>query len=187
VTTVWAIRSATVGTPQFSYAPIVFRYLYRSDRRRKIHSRGHSIPYSVEIILQIFLEVLHGLSINASRSLIGLHPFGTHPIPSVLECKTTLLCLPAPPLRMVGQHPKLNDATPSLPLLSQISSLLRVAPSLCLAIGTLILAGPPFGFLPSHQSDRFPRSLKEPEPCSRRLHAGCRPGSKQVAPGLIPG
>ncbi|WP_157975335.1 hypothetical protein, partial [Photorhabdus sp. CRCIA-P01] len=31
--------------------------------------------------------------------------------------------------------------------------------------------------------DRFPRSPQEPESTSRRLYAGCRAGSKQVAPG----
>jgi hypothetical protein len=32
----------------------------------------------------------------------------------------------------------------------------------------------PLGSLPLHQSDRFPRSVQEPDPDSRRLRAGCR-------------
>ncbi|WP_162781408.1 hypothetical protein [Xenorhabdus nematophila] len=46
--------------------------------------------------------------------------------------------------------------------------------------------GPPLAFLPSHRGDRFPRSPQEPESTSRRLYAGCRAGSKQVAPCAYP-
>ena len=53
--------------------------------------------------------------------------------------------------------------------------------------GTLILVGPPLGRLPSHPDDRFPGSLREPEPSSRHLYAGRHVGSKQVSPTLIPG
>jgi hypothetical protein len=54
-------------------------------------------------------------------------------------------------------------------------------------IGTLALVGPPLGHLPSHPDDRFPGSLREPEPSSRRLYAGRHIGSNQVSPTLIPG
>ena len=54
-------------------------------------------------------------------------------------------------------------------------------------IGTLALVGLPLGHLPLHPDDRFPGSLREPEPSSRRLYAGRHVGSKQVAPTLIPG
>jgi hypothetical protein len=53
--------------------------------------------------------------------------------------------------------------------------------------GTRALVGLPLELLPSHRGDRFPRSTQEPEPRSRRLHAGRRLGSKQVPPRLIPG
>ena len=55
-----------------------------------------------------------------------------------------------------------------------------------LRIGTLILMGPPLGFLPWHRNDRFPRSTQEPDSRSRHLYAGRRPGSKQDSPELIP-
>src|SRR5204863_4511641 len=48
-------------------------------------------------------------------------------------------------------------------------------------IGTLILVGPPLGFLPSHRGGRFPRSAQEPALDSRRLHAGHH-ASRQQAP-----
>ena len=37
------------------------------------------------------------------------------------------------------------------------------------------------------RGDRFPRSMQEPEPSSRHLHAGRHPGSQQAPPRLIPG
>ena len=54
-------------------------------------------------------------------------------------------------------------------------------------VGTLALVGHPLGHLPLHPDDRFPGSLREPEPSSRRLYAGRHVGSKQVSPTLIPG
>ena len=53
-------------------------------------------------------------------------------------------------------------------------------------IGTLILVGHPLGLLPLHPDDRFPGSLREPKPSSRRLYTGRHVGSKQVSPTLIP-
>ena len=35
---------------------------------------------------------------------------------------------------------------------------------------------------PLHRDDRFSRSVQEPGLASRRLHAGCRPGSHQDIP-----
>ena len=58
----------------------------------------------------------------------------------------------------------------------------RVAP--VLRIGTLILMGPPLGFLPWHRNDRFPRSPRKPRSCSRHLYACRRSDSKQAPPNL---
>ena len=41
--------------------------------------------------------------------------------------------------------------------------------------------------LPSQRSDRFPRSVQEPNSKSRRLHAGCRLGGNQAIPQTDPG
>ena len=46
---------------------------------------------------------------------------------------------------------KTDNSTPSLQCLSAPSKLLRVNPPLLHYIGTLILVGPPLGFLPQHQ------------------------------------
>jgi hypothetical protein len=53
--------------------------------------------------------------------------------------------------------------------------------------GTLALVGQPLELLPSHRGDRFPRSTQEPEPRSRRLHAGRRLGSTTGASQTYPG
>ena len=73
-------------------------------------------------------------------------------------------------------------APPALP--GFIATMSPSAPSP--RIGTLILVGPPLGFLPCHRGNRFPRSAQEPALGSRRLHAGHRPGSRQAPPELHP-
>ena len=47
--------------------------------------------------------------------------------------------------------------------------------------------GCPLELLPLHRDDRFLRSSPKPGSRSRRLHAGCRLGSLQAPPNLIPG
>ena len=47
-------------------------------------------------------------------------------------------------------------------------------------------AGNPRHWPAAARDDRFPRSMQEPEPGSRHLHAGRHLGSKQVSPRLIP-
>jgi hypothetical protein len=44
----------------------------------------------------------------------------------------------------------------------------------------------PLERLPSHQHDRFPRSLKEPRTASRHLHTGHHPASRQAPAGFFP-
>ena len=79
------------------------------------------------------------------------------------------------------------NTTPSLHGYYPTSALLPVVPPPVPGFGTLALVGLPLGHLPLHPDDRFPGSLREPEPSSRRLYAGRHVGSKQVAPTLIPG
>lgn len=40
--------------------------------------------------------------------------------------------------------------------------------------------------LPLHRNNWFPNSIQKPKSNSRRLYAGCRSGSKQISPELIP-
>src|SRR5215471_2502846 len=61
-----------------------FRYLHRQHRGREVAPRGHPIPYPVEIVPQIRLEVFDRAPVHARRSLIGFD---------------SLVCLPHEPLR----------------------------------------------------------------------------------------
>ena len=71
--------------------------------------------------------------------------------------------------------------------ITEPSLLLRAAPPLCPASVLWSLRFLPLGRLPSHRDDRFSRSIQEPDPASRRLHAGCRSGSLQDSPRACPG
>jgi len=57
------------------------------------------------------------------------------------------------------------------------------APVFC--IGTLILAVLPLGFLPFHQYDRFPRSIRKPKISSCHLYAGHHLSNNQITLKLI--
>src|SRR5712691_2051967 len=109
------------------------------------------------------------------------------PIPVAWKSSTALLGSRTPPVHTVDPHPKLDDATPSLhPLIADF--LATTSCSLPLPrLGTLILVGPPLGFLPLHRGTRFPRSAQEPGPRSRRLHAGRHPSSRQAPARAAPG
>src|SRR5262249_48550606 len=61
-----------------------FRYLHRQHRRREITPRGHPIPYLVEIILQIRLEVSAPAPVPPRPSPVGFD---------------SPVCLPHQPLR----------------------------------------------------------------------------------------
>jgi hypothetical protein len=67
------------------------------------------------------------------------------------------------------------------------SSLLRTTPPLRLASVLAASWLHPLGFLPSHRSNRFPRSVPEPVIPSRRLYTGCRSARHQATAELVPG
>ena len=90
------------------------------------------------------------------------------------------------PFFLVVLSIKLNNAAPSLHLHYRDFITTTGCSAPVLRIVTLILMGPPLGFLPYHRNDKFPRSTQEPDSRSRHLYAGRRPGSKQDSPGLIP-
>ena len=71
--------------------------------------------------------------------------------------------------------------------MTEPSSLLRAAPPLCPASVLGSLRFLPLGRLPWQRDDRFSRSIQEPDPASRRLHAGCRSGGLQDSPRTDPG
>ena len=71
--------------------------------------------------------------------------------------------------------------------ITEPSTLLWATPPLCPASVLWSLRFLPLGRLPLHRGDRFSRSVQEPDPASRRLHAGCRSGSLQDSPRTCPG
>ena len=89
---------------------------------------------------------------------------------------------------LVDLTPELNNAAPSVRLhyrafIPTVSCSVPVP-----RISTLALMGAShLSFSLGHRGDRFPRSVHEPDPESRRLYAGCRPGSNQASPRLVPG
>jgi len=52
---------------------IAFRYINATHGRRKVASRGHSIPDPIEVLTEILIEVLDRLAIHSSRTSVGLH------------------------------------------------------------------------------------------------------------------
>src|SRR5579862_7190451 len=101
--------------------------------------------------------------------------------------------LPATP---VDHQADPDDPSPLLRPHYRASALLRDGPPPCPAtvlcpsrrcpLGDLPLAASPPGRR-QYRGDRFPRSVQEPRPGSRRLHAGRHLGSQQAPPRLVPG
>src|SRR5216684_2487717 len=75
LTTIWAIRSLTVGTPRIQFASALFGNGDRTHRRWKVGPRAHSVPDPVEVALQVGFKLLDRLSIHAGRALVGFDRF----------------------------------------------------------------------------------------------------------------
>ena len=98
LTTIWAIRSATVGTPRTLVPSALLRYRYRLYRWRKVRSRRHPIPELVEIIFQILLKLLDRLLIDSRPHHGWLLPSCTRSKPPVWVSQTALLFPLVPPI-----------------------------------------------------------------------------------------
>src|SRR4051794_27972614 len=71
-TTVWAMRSATVGMPSVRIPSPCGFAISTAHRRRKVGARRHSVPDLVQIVLQVLLEVGDALPVHSRRALILL-------------------------------------------------------------------------------------------------------------------
>jgi len=60
--------------PQSSFPSTGFRYLHRTNRRRKVTARRHPIPKFVEIVFQISLKLRNRLFVDSCCSFIRLDP-----------------------------------------------------------------------------------------------------------------
>ena len=85
------------GYAQAALASVLLRYADRPDRRREVRARRHPIPNPVEIVLQVLLEHLDRLSIDASRSVVRLDPsvgFPNHPLGNTKRLRVARRLLP---------------------------------------------------------------------------------------------
>src|SRR3954454_18379118 len=72
-TTVWAMRSATVGMPSVRIpSPCGFAISTATHRRRTVRARRHAVPDLVQIVLQVLLEVGDAASVHSRGALILL-------------------------------------------------------------------------------------------------------------------
>jgi hypothetical protein len=166
--------------------PTVLRYLYLAHRWREITARRHPIPDAIEIVLQITIECRNRLAVYSRCSPVCLHPLVCFPYIALRYTKRLRFVHRSPPhtgcfYNIAGQ--RCPFAPRSLRALQHYCGHLRpCAPHR--------YSGSRKGYLlellPSHRDDRFLRSSLKPESGSRRLNAGCRLGSKQVSPNLIP-
>src|SRR6266478_7943605 len=121
------------GNAQSPLASVLLRYRHRAYWWRKVRSRRHAIPNLVEVVLQVFLEHLDRFRIDSSCSLIRFDPFVRLPhdlLGNIERLGLTRRFLPL--ARLTGASSRMTRPLRSLGL-SPSSSLLRVAPSLCLA------------------------------------------------------
>src|SRR5215471_10262625 len=121
------------GNAQSPLASVFLRYPDRANWRRKVRTRRHAIPNLIEIVLQVFLEHLNRFSINSSRSLIRFDPLirlPHDPLGNTERLGLTHRFLPL--ARLTGASNRMTRSLRSLGLFPS-SSLLRIAPSLCLA------------------------------------------------------
>src|SRR5664279_4541047 len=182
-----------------------FRYLNSPHRGRKIRPRGHPIPDLVQIVLQIGLELLDGLTIHPGSTLVPLDALIRlpHQLPSVSEtvCPSDLTCplVSSQTTTLVARvhKPQMSRSLRST-LITSASPLLRTGPPARAAtvlntsrfqpLSALPLApdttNPCQGQLPRPPS-HVPYGSRRPD--SRRLHAGHHLANKRAPARLIPG
>jgi hypothetical protein len=183
--------------PEHPRAAVPLQYLHRAHRRGHIAPRRQPIPELVEVPLQVPLELLDRLLINAGRALVGLDPQPGIPNGPLGDHKRLRLRLahPAPPTRkrLTAKQARTTRPLRSSPITGP-SPLLRDGPPLRPAPVLNPSQFPLLGDLPCTTSRR-PRtaplaghpigatgSMQEPEPSSRHLNAGRHLGSQQAPP-----
>src|SRR3954447_1382979 len=134
-------------------------YVHPTHGRRHIAARRHSVPELVEVVAEAILEVLDRLSIHASRSLIGLHTFEGLPDFPLRDVERLCPDHSAPPVTgwppARTEHHNSFGPAPLQRLHPYYELFCPCAPHRYSEPG----GDHPLGSLPSHQSDRFPRSV----------------------------
>ncbi len=159
------------------------RYVHPTHGWWHIAARRQPVPELIEVVAEASLEVLDGLPIHSSRSLVRLHTLEGFPDLPLRDVERLCPDHAAPPV--IGWPPaKTEHHSPFGP-----APLQRPRPYyelFCPCVphryfGTC--EDRPLDPFPWHRDDRFSRSMQEPGPDSRRLSAGCRLGR---ASGLRP-
>src|SRR5262249_44467989 len=128
------VSSRFCGYSYFFFPATLFGDFFRSNWRRKVATRRHSIPEFVEVVFQVSLKVLDRFVVDPCCSLIRFYPFVR--FPDFVLGNTERLCLThrAPPIAgwLIESGP-MTQRLRSIPL-SGTSPLLRAVPSLSLRI-----------------------------------------------------
>ena len=146
------------GNPQRPRLAVTLRYVDPPHRRRKVAAGGHPIPELVEVVRKISLEVRNRLAVHPSRSLVGSDLFVGFPHLPFRNVERLCSIHGAPPVPgwLPSRAEQRNPFAPApLQRLRRYSGLPRpCAPHRYSHPRRDRL----LGFLPSHRSDRFPRS-----------------------------
>ena len=164
-----------------------FGDLHRFHRRREIAARRQAIPDPLQVVAQVLLELCNGLAIDSRRTLVRFHPLIRFPHFTLGNTKRFRFIHAGPPLSGCPPN-KAGQRRPfgPVPLQNLQPYYGRLRP--CAPPRYARSCGDhPLELLPSHRDDRFLRSSPKPVSRSRRLHAGCRLGSLQAPPNLVPG
>src|SRR6516164_115330 len=150
-----------------------------------IRARRHPVPELIQVTLQVQFECRQRYSIHARSTAVRLDPLVSFPneaLRNVVRLRLRHRLLPS----RVGRHLRPECWTPSLHPRYQVSSLVRVHPSLCLA---LVLGSSRFCRLEVSLGIEATGSHvphKSLSLVSRRLHAGRRSASRQASSELYP-
>ena len=169
-----------------------------------IAPRRQPVPELVEVPLQVPLKLRDRLLINAGRALVGLDPQPGLPNGPLRDIKRLRLRLahPAPPTRRrltakparTTRPLRSSPITGPSPLTTRRSAPVPRTGTQPLAVpaawGSPVRDRPRANTAPLARSpcrgDRFPRSMQEPRPRSRHLHAGHHLANQQAPARLIP-
>ena len=172
--------------PEDPFPTRFLRYRDRFHRCGKVTPRGHPIPQTIQIALEVLLEIIKRLMIHTRSSPIGFHqPVRLH---HELLGDDKWFCLH--PHLLLESPVGYGQDRPTSPLrsiaITPTSSLLRATPSQCLASVLRFLWGRHLNGSLRIETTGSRSSVEKPGPGSRHRHAGHRLGSLQGNPQTHP-
>ena len=119
--------------PQRTNAAVRLGNLNSSNRRRMITARRHAVPKLVQVVSNLGLERFYCLAVNPRPTLIGFHLLPGFPDLTFADGKRLRPVHQGPPVAGFPDFPnRIGRPLRSSPI-TELSSLLRVAPPLCSA------------------------------------------------------